>query len=369
MATLLKNIYNDVFFVEFSCASKKILPHFKQKDFVDAVKQSDWETLELKQRMRRLSTVLQIFIPGNYSKQLDIILKIMNALPKPSNVTYASLAYMFLPDFVEQFGQHDLTRSLQAMENITPFTSCEFAIRPFLKTHPTTTMQQMLAWSKHSNEHVRRFASEGCRPRLPWGMAIEFLKKDPTSILPILHQLKEDKSEYVRRSVANNLNDISKDHPRLVLETAAKWMGTSSQTNHLLKHACRGLLKSGNSTALGLFGTSSNVPCRVTKLICTAQKISIGDAIEFSFEITLTAKEPARLRIEYKLHFVKANGQLQPKVFKIGEQMVAANEKVFFRKKHSFKNLTTRKHYPGTHQIAIIVNGISRESVSFVLEK
>lgn len=368
MATLLKNIYNDLFFAEFGAAAKKSLPQFNQKAFVDAVKQTDWETLELKQRMRRLSTVLQTFFPSNYNKQLAVLLQIMNALPKPSKVTYASLAYMFLPDFVEQFGQHDLKRSLMAMEKITPFTSCEFAIRPFLKSHPTQTLQQMLQWSKHPNEHVRRLASEGCRPRLPWGMAIEFLKKDPAPIVSILNQLKDDASEYVRRSVANNLNDVSKDHPQLVVEIATKWIGKSSQTDRLLKHACRGLLKNGNSTALGLFGTSKDIPCHVSKLVCASSKIRMDESLEFSFDVTLLAKENARLRIEYKVHFMKANGHQQAKIFKISEPMFNPNQTISVNKKHAFKNLTTRKHYPGAHQIVIVVNGIAQEEVSFLLE-
>ena len=367
MATLLKEIYNDLFFTAFCGAVKKILPHFKEKAFAKAVKQQDWETLELKQRMRRLSTALHSFMEGAYRDQLSVMLQIVSLLSQSNKVPNGSLAYMFLPDFVEQFGQQHLKLSLQAMEKMTPFTSCEFAIRPFLKSHPEQTIQQLLIWSKHPNEHVRRFASEGCRPRLPWAMAIEFLKKDPTPILPILQQLKKDDSEYVRRSVANNLNDISKDHPQLLLDIATEWMGKSSDTDRLLKHACRGLLKSGNPAALGLFGTSTAVPCQVTKLVCTTAKINIGDTLEFSFDLTLLSKKKTRLRIEYMIYFMKANGQQQPKIFKIGEPILEPNKTTSYVKKHSFKNLTTRKHYLGIHHISIVVNGISRQKIDFLL--
>ena len=369
MPTPLKYIYNEVFFDEFCTAAKKTIPGFNQKAFVDAVHHSGWEALELKNRMRRLSTVLQRFLPGNYAKQLASVLDLIDSLPKPSSVQYASLAYMFLPDFVEQFGQHDLKRSLQAMEKITPFTSCEFAIRPFLKTHTKETMFQIQEWSKHPNEHVRRLASEGCRPRLPWGMAIESLKKDPAPVLPILERLKNDPSEYVRRSVANNMNDISKDHALLVVELAAKWLGKTADTDRLLKHACRGLLKSGNSKALELFGTATDVPCNVSELQFSAKKIAMGSSLQFSFEVQLLAKEAARLRIEYGVHFMKANGQQQLKVFKIAESAFNPTQKISFQKKHAFKDLTTRKHYAGAHQVSIIVNGLARQQLSFLLEK
>jgi 3-methyladenine DNA glycosylase AlkC len=369
MPTPLKYIYNEVFFDEFCTAAKKTIPGFNQKAFIDAVHHSDWEALELKQRMRRLSTVLQSFLPGNYAKQLATILELIDALPKPGNVQYASLAYMFLPDFVEQFGQHDLKRSLEAMEKITPFTSCEFAIRPFLKTHIKETMFQMQEWSKHPNEHVRRFASEGCRPRLPWGMAIESLKKDPAPVLPILERLKNDPSEYVRRSVANNLNDISKDHALLVVELAAKWLGKTTNTDRLLKHACRGLLKSGNSRALGLFGTATDVPCNVSELQFSAKQIAMGGSLQFSFDVQLLAKEAARLRIEYGVHFMKANGQQQQKVFKIAESTFNPAQKINFQKKHAFKDLTIRKHYEGVHLVSIIINGLARQQLSITLQK
>jgi 3-methyladenine DNA glycosylase AlkC len=253
------------------------------------------------------------------------------------------------------------------MEQITPISSCEFAIRPFLKRYSQETLLQMQAWSRHPNEHVRRLASEGCRPRLPWGMSIDLLKKSPDTVLPILEQLKNDDSEYVRRSVANNLNDISKDHPSLVLELAANWLGKTPNTDRLLKHACRGLLKSGNSNALRLFGTASDVPCAVSDCQLLAPVITKGERIQFSFELHLQAKTDAVLRIEYAVHFVKANGKAQPKVFKIGERLFRPEQKLRFSRSHSFKDLTTRKHYAGSHQLVIIINGIAKQSVSFLL--
>ncbi|MEX1202780.1 MAG: DNA alkylation repair protein [Ferruginibacter sp.] len=369
MPMLLKHIYNDVFFNEFGKAAETVIPHFKSSAYINKVQQYNWDLLQLKQRMRRLSFVLHDFIPGSYSKQLTTILSLIAAIPNPSKVQYAGLAYMFLPDFIEQFGQDDLVGSLKALEKITPFSSCEFAIRPFLRSHSNETMQQMEQWAQHTNEHVRRFASEGCRPRLPWGMGIDLLKKNPSIILPILNLLKNDESPYVRRSVANNLNDISKDHPEIVLEIAAKWLGKTTQTDHLLKNACRGLLKKGDPLALNLFGTANHVKCSVTQLKGSSKKIAIGGNIQFSFVLQLLANESARLRIEYAVHFMKANGEQRQKVFKISESHIKPNEKVIYTKKQSFKDLTTRKHYPGEHKISIIVNGVVRQQLTFSLLK
>jgi 3-methyladenine DNA glycosylase AlkC len=153
------------------------------------------------------------------------------------------LVYIFLPDYIEQYGLEDFESSVKAIENVTRFVSCEFAVRPFILKYGGTMMKKMRTWSLHKSYHVRRLSSEGSRPRLPWAISIPELKKDPSPILPILENLKNDPSEWVRRSVANNLNDIAKDHPGLVIELARKWKGISRETDAIIKHGSRTLLK------------------------------------------------------------------------------------------------------------------------------
>lgn len=367
MAEPLKNIYNDVFFAELKTSLQKALPGFDAKKMIASVKNNDWPAMELKQRMRHLSTVLYDHLPGNYKKKLSQVLQLIKAFPADSKVQYSGLAYMYIPDFLEQYGLNDMGLSLKATEKINMITSCEFAIRPYLIADQEKVIKQMLVWSKYPQENIRRFASEGCRPRLPWAMAVPSLKKDPSPVLPILEILKNDDSLYVRKSVANNLNDISKDHPQLVMQIAKKWQGKSAGTDWIIKHGCRGLLKSGHKEVLHLFGTAADVQCSVTTFSVSKTTVKIGDEFRFDFQLQLKEKKATRLRLEYAVYYQKANGTLSKKVFKINEAVYRHDEPYSFSKKHSFKDLTTRKHHAGKHAIAVIVNGNELSKKEFIL--
>ena len=228
-------------------------------------------------------------------------------------------------------------------------------------------MAQMYAWAKHENEHVRRLASEGCRPALPWAQALPSFKKDPTPVLPILEELKNDPSEWVRRSVANNLNDISKTHPELVVKIAKKWYGQNELLDWVVKHGCRTLLKKGNRDALALFGYSDVTSVDMSNFAFEKTSISIGDDLTFSFSIH--AKAQTKVRLEYAVDYVKAKGKRSRKIFKISEITLKENEKKDYIRKHSFADVSVRKHYPGTHSIALIINGVECESLDFELLK
>ena len=230
-------------------------------------------------------------------------------------------------------------------------------------------MKQMLKWSKDKNHHLRRLSSEGCRPRLPWAMALPAFKKDPSPILPILENLKNDESEYVRKSVANNLNDISKDNPELVLEIIKKWKGKSKNTDWIVKHASRSLLKSGNPEALEIFGVSSKVNVDVLKLKIAKKKIKIGESNTFAFTIHSKEKKDIKLRLEYFVHYVKVNGSLSKKIFKISETKYSPGETREITRSHSFKNNSIRKHNAGEHKISIVCNGVEKATASFLLIK
>jgi 3-methyladenine DNA glycosylase AlkC len=368
MAEPLKNIYNEVFFAELGSGLQKAIPEIDTKKFIASVQNKDWPGMELKQRMRHLSTMLHDHLPGNYKSKLAKVLKLIAALPTQSSVQYSGLAYMYLPDFVAQYGLKDVELSLKAMEKINMVTSCEFAIRPFLLSDEKKVMKQMLAWSRHPHQNIRRFASEGCRPRLPWGVAIPSLKKDPSSILPILENLRYDKEVYVQKSVANNLNDISKDHPELVISIAKKWQGRSAASDWIIKHGCRGLLKSGHKEVLNIFGTGAHIKAVINKLSISKSTLLIGEDFQFDFQLQLKEKEPCKLRIEYAVYYQKANASLSKKIFKINEGLYQNDRVYSFSKKHSFKDLTTRKHHAGKHAIAIIVNGNEYQQQEFKLK-
>jgi 3-methyladenine DNA glycosylase AlkC len=273
---------------------------------------------------------------------------------------------MVFPDFVEIYGLEDWERSMPALGYFTQFASAEFAVRPFLDRDPERAMVYMDRWSKHENPHVRRLASEGCRPRLPWAMALPKFKEDPRPILPILDRLKDDESESVRRSVANNLNDISKDNPGLVLETCEHWYGRSEQIDWVVKHGCRSLLKAGDTRALRLFGFGDPAQIAVERLHVRETELQIGDALFFAFELKVNGEEEIKLRLEYAINYVKAGGKTSKKIFQISERRYAPSTHKLQRKQ-SLADMSTRKHYPGKHRLAVIVNGEEKAACFFEL--
>ena len=223
----------------------------------------------------------------------------------------------------------------------------------------------MNVWSKSKNEHVRRLATEGCRPRLPWAIALPKFKENPSKILTILNRLKNDESEYVRKSVANNLNDISKDNPKLVIEIAKKWLGKTKETDWVVKHGCRTLLKAGNVDILKLFGYKVWKNIKVNHFSVT-KSIKMGDDIFFEFVLNNNNKRLGKLRLEYAIEFVRKNDKISKKVFKISEgDYLELERKV--KKKHSFRKISTRQYYPGVHFLSLIVNGKEYAKKRFII--
>ena len=358
----LKNIYSPTFFENFTASLQKTMPSFEKQRFLNHVFDRDWESRELKQRMRHISTVLAGHLPGHFRQQVKTVLSIIDQLQQDG--IKGGFEYMFIPDFIEQYGLHDPGISLQAMEEITKFVSCEFAIRPFLLQYPEKVMQQMLKWSRHPHHHVRRFSSEGCRPRLPWAMAIPALKKDPASILPVLENLKNDESTFVRKSVANNLNDIAKDHPDIVVELVKSWKGTSPETDWIIKHGCRTLLKNAHASTYRLFGLKRELDCEIADLKISQARLKIGDRLRFSFR--LKSPKATRLRLEYAVYYAKSGGRQSRKIFQLAEKNFTAGDHSI-SKEQRFQDFTTRKHYPGKHRISIVVNGKELASKDFML--
>jgi 3-methyladenine DNA glycosylase AlkC len=251
------------------------------------------------------------------------------------------------------------------MELYTQYSSSEFAVRPFIIKHEKRMMAQMYEWSKHENEHVRRLSSEGCRPALPWGQALNSFKKDPSPVLPVLEQLKADPSAYVRKSVANNLNDISKTHPDLVAKLASSWYGKHEHTDWIVKHGCRTLLKKGNRDVLSIFGFHDVSSIDVSGFSLDEKSVALGGEITFRFDVLV--KEATKVRLEYGIDYMKSNGKRNRKIFQISELNFAENQRKSYSKKHSLEDLSTRKHYPGQHSITLIVNGIERGTLDFEL--
>lgn len=359
-----KNLFSRSFFETFSGILGHFLRDFNREDFIDNIFDKSWEKLELKQRARHTSLVLNRFLSGNFEKDVLVLTDIIDYIQEKKNLK-PGIESMFIPDYIEVYGIEYPDVSLRAMERITRFFSCEFSIRPFILRYPDLTLQRMQEWSKDPHPQVRRLSTEGCRPRLPWAMAIPFLKKDPDPILPILETLKNDESETVRRSVANNLNDISKDNPEVVIKLARKWLGTSEEADWVAKHGCRTLLKQAHPEALELFGYGSTDKISTKDFKVLTPSVPLGESLVFSFHIKNRAKEPLLIRLEYGMYYLKANGKQSKKVFKISERQFAAGESRLIERKQSFQAISTRKYYPGPHRVSVIVNGQETDPVEF----
>jgi 3-methyladenine DNA glycosylase AlkC len=358
----LKNMLNHESLRKGAWFIQSVYNPFQVDEFIKSTMDKTWDSLELKARGRQITVNMKKYLPPDYSEALDIIDKVVAKYAAEITI----LGFSF-PDFVEIFGQDEANwdLSVNALERYTTYWSSEMAVRQFIINDEKRMMAQMYAWSKHENEHVRRLSSEGCRPALPWAQALNSFKKDPAPVLPILEQLKTDPSMYVRKSVANNLNDISKTHPDLVAKIAKDWYGKNEHTNWIVKHACRTLLKKGNRDVLALFGLdSANID--VDAFALNAKSISIGEDVTFSFSIL--SKETTKVRLEYGIDFVKANGKRNRKIFQISEVSLKANEKKPYTKNHSFADVSTRKHYAGTHSITLIVNGVEQGILDFELK-
>ncbi|WP_343697670.1 DNA alkylation repair protein [Flavobacterium sp.] len=362
---LIKDIYSVSFYENFSKAVAEVYPAFDKQKFIKTIFEGDFAQKEWKERMKHTTVVFHQFMPQNFPEAISLIDKIIENLRK-NNFAESNLAFIFFADYIEMYGLEDFEISAKAFVSITQFISCEFAVRPFILKYKEQMIDEMVKWSLHKNHHVRRLASEGSRPRLPWAMAIPFLKKDPSSILPILENLKNDPSEYVRRSVANNLNDIAKDNPQIVLEIASKWKGHSKETDGIIKHGCRTLLKQGHPEILSHYGLeSSNI--ELSSFEIKTPTVKIGDYLQFQFHLNNKNKDAKTVRLEYAVHYKKAKGHLAKKVFKISEKVYHPNQLTKIERNQSFKLITTRVFHTGIHQLSIIINGTESEVLEFEL--
>ena len=360
MAEQLINQYlTPTFVASLGDHMQSVYPSWDHHQFKKDLYDDEWETRALKQRMNHVSVCLKKNLPFSYLETLEVLKKVC--------IHFTSLEGMVFSDFVEQFGQDNLEASLEALALFTQHGSGEFAIRPFIINHETQVMTRMLAWSKHENVHVRRLASEGCRPRLPWAMALPRFKEDPALVLQILDNLKDDPEEYVRKSVANNLNDITKDNPDLVLDKLEEWSkSTSKRTQWIMKHALRGLVKAGHPRALKLLGFE-DAKIKLSAFQIVTPTVAFGDSLEFSFQLKNLSKTSGQFVVDYLIYFVKANGSQAPKVFKIKNLELGPNKVESITKSHAIKPITIRKYYPGKHRVAIQVNGKILAEKSFKL--
>jgi 3-methyladenine DNA glycosylase AlkC len=335
----------------------------------NVVDESEWQLLSLMQRLRAAAQALNSVIPQPEGAKV-----VLSALQ--NNDQLSGWLSLVCCEYIATHELLTLEEGLQSLQKMTEYFSAEFAIRHFLVKQPETTLAVLTNWLTHENHHVRRLISEGTRPRLPWGVRLPMFIEQPELVMPLLYALRDDDEEYVRRSVANHLNDIAKDHPQLVIITAQQWMSAEElkrlnpvqrkQRIKLIRHACRTLFKKGQPEVMALFGyqPATDVSCQLT-----SKQLQVPFYGSFEFEMALEKEtdNDNLLMVDYVVHFQKANGKQAPKVFKWLDRSFTHKDQQTISRMHSFKKISTRKYYPGTHRLEVMVNGIKKAQIEFEL--
>jgi len=355
----LKEMFNKKFYEQFALEFSKADKKFHSDKFIKEVTK-DLDQLSLNQRLRNTSIVLKQYLPSDYKKSIELLYSVAPNLKSG----YTSLVF---PDFVGLFGHDDFNLSMEALKYFTQFGSSEFAIREFLKRDFSKTITVMNKWAEDKDCHVRRLASEGSRPRLPWSFKLDEVIKDPKVTRLILEKLKADAELYVKKSVANHLNDISKDNTDYMLNLINTWDKTNPHTAWIIKHASRTLIKKGHAGSLAVFDFEKNVKVGLKNFKLNKSKIKLGEELEFSFDLSSLKNKPQKLVIDYVIHYAKKSGGQAPKVFKLKEFNLPPKQNIHISKKQRFQDFTTRKHYTGRHSVEIMVNGKSLGEKQFEL--
>jgi 3-methyladenine DNA glycosylase AlkC len=355
----LKYIYSAERLDELGQLLRIQYPSFAHTKWMSHFQTEEWHQAELKQRVSLVAHAFYAQLPNDYNTAIDIL------IPVSQQMAYGYFGVIF-SEYVALYGRKHWDKSMKAMAIFTQTSTAEFAIRYFIQDDPKRAMQQMTQWSKDRNHHIRRLSSEGCRPRLPWGMKLQLFIDDPKPTLSILERLKADPELYVRKSVANHLNDISKDNPEVAIETAQKWIGTHRDTDWIVKHGLRGLLKAGHPEALALFGQEASAHLTVEHCRLHQSELTLGDVLQFEVRVQNQSDDTVKLRLEYAIDYVKANGKTSRKVFQWTAKEVDPGIHTF-KKRQVLKDFTTRKHYAGVHGWACLINGEQKASLSFTL--
>jgi 3-methyladenine DNA glycosylase AlkC len=359
MAEPLKNLLNETVARHLGARLQAAWPPFDRRRF-ERLSLDGLAALELKARAMHLTAALEATLPDDFEAAAG-------ALEGAIAGGLAGWALWPVGEYVARHGQAMPERSLQVLHALTPAFTSEWAIRPFIVRHPELTFATLARWTRDPDPHVRRLVSEGSRPRLPWGLQLKGLIADPSPTLPLLEALIDDDSEYVRRSVANHLNDIAKDHPHLVAEWVERHLpGASPARRALLRHACRSLIKGGDTRVLKAWGQGKPFRGEVALRI-GPKRLALGDRLALEVTLQSGGKQAQSLVIDYAVHHVKANGGTSPKVFKGWAIELPAGQARVLRKSHAVKPITTRRYFSGTHRVELLVNGRVAAAAAFEL--
>ena len=357
---LLKDVFNERNITELARSLEKVT-HFDDSGFIAACLDG-FASLSFSERNLHIAHCLGKYLPDSYPEAVNALLRALGGELDVDDLEGME-GFIIMPQcaFTALYGLDHFEESMKAQYELTKRFSAEFSIRYFILKYPLRTMLVLKKWAGDDNCHVRRLASEGCRPRLPMSIRLPLFIKDPAPCLEILELLKFDPVLYVRRSVANNLNDIAKDHPQLVTQLLTRWK-SEGVDEWLIRHALRTLFKQGNTAALSLFGYDPQAKIS-SRLTLHTLEVLFGEQLQFC--LTVDSAEEQALMIDYRIYFVKANGSLKAKVFKLRKLKLSGE--LTINKSHAIKPISTRKYYPGEHWLEILINGQPHDKVKFNL--
>ena len=328
-----------------------------------------FDQLELLDRARRIADVMAAHLPADPHESIPLVAAAMG--PIESGLR-GMTPFRYMPHgvFIGTHGLPAFEESMAAQYELTKRFTAEFSIRPFLVHEPERTLARLRQWASDPDENVRRLVSEGTRPRLPWAPRLAAFIADPSPVLELLELLRDDPSEYVRRSVANNLNDIGKDHPEVLVTVAGRWWTDADpQRRRLVRHALRTLVKRGDQGALAVLGIGSADGLRVARSSLDPRTARIGQKVRIEVDVadTRRAGGPRPVAVDVVVHFIKASGAASEKVFKGGLRDLAAGETGTFSAVVSLAQHSTRTHYAGEHLVEAQVNGARHALGAFTL--
>lgn len=369
MAEPLKNSYGPEIPRRIAAMIAQVHPAFPKAAFLrDAL--AGYEALELMPRGRHLAQALRSHLPQDVPAALDILLASLDAPRGDAGGSLASFLFMPHTVYVSAYALDHFEAAMRAQYVLTQRFTAEFSIRPFIEKYPERTLAQLRAWTVDPSPHVRRLVSEGTRPRLPWAPRLRALQRDPRPALELLELLKDDPELYVRRSVANHLNDIGKDHPALLAAVAKRWLKNASpERAWIVRHALRSAIKRGEAGALAVSGFGARAEVAVRKAVVTPARVRIGGQVRIVFDLVNKQSRRQRVLADLRVHYQKANGKTGPKVFKLKSVELAPRASLHFEKTLTLADLTTRRHFPGAHRVEVLLNGRAVALGEFLLTK
>lgn len=361
-----KNIYNHSSIIKLAEDIRRYYRPFDEAKFIKSCT-ANLQQLEMKERVLHITNALRKHLPVRYPKAVEIMVQSLAPEEFHEEQEWAGqdvegvTGFMVWPllTFIEHYGLDDLPTSLAGMYEMTKRFSAEFAIRPFIERYDQKMFAVLTTWTSDKSKHVRRLCSEGTRPNLPWGKRVSTINKNLKRNITLLERLKTDPEEYVQRSVANHLNDLSRIDKNLLLATLARWQSPNLKVpQRIIRHASRTLLKQGDPTALRLHGYNSSAKVTITEFSISKSYVREGEDV--GMEVTVLSRSPnaEKILIEYIVYYLKANGEYSRKSFRLKDCLLPPRGTIRLSKAISFKRVTTRKHYPGLHRVAVQINGL-----------